>query len=66
MFVQDSDNFVDIYPFVESASELPSARVTLSRQSNKVSYQGDWYTREDFQKLTEAFEKAFEMAEKYQ
>jgi len=59
MITRETDSYVDIYPFVDTTDELPSARVSVYKERGEVTFQGDNYTPEDVRKLTEAFELAF-------
>lgn len=63
MLTIDSDAFLDIYPFIERADQLPSARVSFHKSSGLVTFQGDTYTREEVQDLVAAFNVAFKTAE---
>jgi hypothetical protein len=55
------DLIVDIYPFVDSTEELPSARISV--YNKEVTYQGQVFSKEDVEKLTAAFAEAFKVVE---
>jgi hypothetical protein len=40
MYAHESDMFFDVYPFINSADDLPSARVSLHKPSGTVTFQG--------------------------
>lgn len=63
MYTHESEAFFDVYPFVNSVEELPSARVSLHKPSGRVTFQGDTYTREQVQDLVAAFNAAFNFIE---
>lgn len=65
MITRETDSYLDIYPFVDSVDELPSVRVSVYKFNNEVSYHGNVYSREDFDKLKVAFEMALDAQERY-
>jgi hypothetical protein len=61
MIKRETDAYVDIYPFADEIADLPSARVSLYRETGKVTFNGDRYTPAEVQKLVEAFNLAFSL-----
>jgi hypothetical protein len=63
---RETDAYVDIYPFADGIADLPSARVSLYRETGKVTFNGDRYTPVEVEKLVEAFNLAFSFIQEVQ